>query len=234
VSVNSLMAGRFVHCARAVPEHYFRRGIRTVILQIGAHLAWLNQNDVIGGAVHDAARSRHGIALLVEPQAHIAAMLRAACANLTGAVVEQAAICPHGEEGEVPFYAISAKVGVDGVAIENGKTIHMPHWTSQVASLSRRQTVSSLPSGVHRRRRTNDYVVMTSVRCISIPSLLAAHGLHESQVSILSLDTEGTDADIITSLDLDKCAASLCPDHFYPAPISALHSQSPKSTFAYS
>ena len=120
----------------------------------------------------------------------IAAMLRAACANLSNARVVHAAVCPH-EQRHVPFYAISAKVGVNGTAVENGTTVHMPHWTSQVASLSRNRTVSSLPSGVHRRQRTDEYVVSTSVRCHTVSSLLKAHQLLESRVSVLAIDTEG-------------------------------------------
>ena len=197
-----------------------------MLLQLGAHLAWRDHNDPLGGLIKNPIWQKHSQALLVEPQRHIFNSLqRHVNALRTQAVhVVHAAICEH-EGDNVTFYSVSQRVDpVSGALRYNHRhhsrattttaVVAMPRWTSQVGSLSRETVVRSLPVASLSRtlgRRdesalASELIEETSVRCESPETLLHRHHRDTRNVSALVMDLEGSDADILanpTAIDLE-------------------------------
>ena len=199
------------------------RGATPAMVQVGAHLAWLNANDPFG----DVARAATLRTVLVEPQPHVArrleAEVRARAATRTAApdgagavTVRNCAVCDtaHGASN-VTFYSISPDVdpltGVyrprqrrhrNATAAARGGDDERKEasWTSQLASMSREHILK------HRRWIPNieDYIVETRVPCLTVDALLRAESVAPESVLVLSVDAEGFDADIVLSVDFER------------------------------
>jgi hypothetical protein len=77
-----------------------------VLLQIGAHLAWLNANDAFGPVIHSNIKA---MALLVEPQPHIYQRLAASLGSEARVRVEHAAVCAL-DASNVTFYSLDPSI----------------------------------------------------------------------------------------------------------------------------
>ena len=192
----------FARCIRAASQAAAYGDGPAVLLQIGAHLAWLNRNDPFAAAVSNSSARGRVVAVLVEPQPHIARQLQAASTSLSNVIVEHAAVCAAASDN-ITFFSISPRIdAADGTLFENGTRVRLPHWTSQIASLSRRMVVGSLPPRL--RSRADEFVVPTVVRCHTVTSLLESHRLSERRVVVLSIDAEGFDTAILESIELSR------------------------------
>ena len=67
-------------CIRGVLDLLLaRRAERVAVMQIGAHLAWMNYNDPFGSVVRHTLNRRNAtafLAVVVEPQPHVFQRLR--------------------------------------------------------------------------------------------------------------------------------------------------------------
>jgi hypothetical protein len=174
-----------------------------VLLQIGAHLAWLNANDAFGPVIHSNIKA---MALLVEPQPHIYQRLAASLGSEARVRVEHAAVCAL-DASNVTFYSldpsIDALTGSWRMPTHSGGAMaQLPHWSSQIASLSREHVLRSMPAPL--KLCGSRCIVPVVVRCDSVPTLLARQGIKPASVRAMTIDTEGHDAPIILSLDLSR------------------------------
>jgi hypothetical protein len=100
---------------------------------VGAHLAWMNKNDAFNEIMTNTTNMRNLVALLVEPQPHIAAQLQDASKNMPHMRIEHAAVCA--TPGNVTFYSVTQNVSArTGIVMVNGSAFKLPHWTSQVGA----------------------------------------------------------------------------------------------------
>ncbi len=193
-------------------------GAAPAMVQVGAHLAWLNANDPFG----ELARAASLRTVLVEPQPHVAARLEAevrARAAAAAVTVRNCAVCDAARGGSnVTFYAISPDVDpltgayaprrarrhrdATGAAARGGgdNWREGPNWTSQLASMSREHILK------HRRWIPNveEYIVEMQVPCLTVDALLRAEAIAPERVLVLSVDAEGYDAEIVRSVDFTR------------------------------
>lgn len=114
------------HCMFEYVEAEARKAERTpALVQVGAHLAWLNPNDPFAQRF---ASNAHFRTVLVEPQPLIYQRLAKAAEGVDSVSVLNRAVC--NQTGEVTFYAVD----MGERAVEDTKGVNM---ASQVASLSK-------------------------------------------------------------------------------------------------
>ena len=179
------------------------------MVQVGAHLAWLDVNDPFRRATEAANGSALARTVLVEPQPHIAARLARAVARdarggggggggggeARAVDVLRAAVCA-ADGANVTFYGISPEVDATNGHLRNGRGKLQPY-TSQVASLSREHLLR------HKRRipQIEQYIVEERVPCYTVASVLERYGIRAADAMVLTVDAEGEDAAIIESVD---------------------------------
>ena len=193
-----------VECLLELVQHVASANAgRGVMVQIGAHLAWMNINDPFKQL---AARAQLRT-VLVEPQPNVFAQLKASVVLGSAADhrVINAAVCPASRGGaNVTFYSISPEVNpLDGTLrghVAGGKRRKSgASYTSQIASMSLDHVLK------HKRWIPNleDYIVEIQVPCLSVSELLQTAQVHPSDVLVLSVDAEGYDDTILLSVDFE-------------------------------
>jgi FkbM family methyltransferase len=153
-----------------------------VFVEIGA-------ND---GEAHDHLQShirrRGWRGVMVEPVPYVFERLRANYGDLERVKLENAAIAE--SDGELPFWHLPET--------SEPESRGLPDWYHALGSLSRDAVLANrdLIPGLEEK------LVSTPVRCLTLDSLLARHGL--DRVDLFAVDTEGYDAVVVGQLDLAR------------------------------
>mmetsp|Transcript_15682 Transcript_15682/g.32716 ORF Transcript_15682/g.32716 Transcript_15682/m.32716 type:complete len:356 (-) Transcript_15682:68-1135(-) len=155
------------------------------LVQVGAHLAWLNPNDPFSRRFSSKGTAFKTV--LVEPQPRIYERLVKAAEGVNSVEVVNNAVC--NTTGKVTFYAVDV-----------GDVAHLRLHGSQVASLSRNHILK------HKRwvPDIEERIIEIDVACETVENIVKGQGLlteEHSDVFILSVDAEGFDADILLSVD---------------------------------
>jgi FkbM family methyltransferase len=129
-----------------------------------------------------SANHRHVRALMLEPLPDLFARLATAYRDCPSVTPINMAI--HNTATEMPLYRVAPNAPADKV----------PSWAQGIASFD--------PEHHKRSRIPAEYVVTESVRCITLPALLATHQIQT--LDVLQIDTEGYDAEIISGLDFSQ------------------------------
>lgn len=162
------------------------------LVQVGAHLAWLNPNDPF-----KSFSSEGFTTILVEPQPRIYERLAKAAEGVDSVKVLNNAVC--NTTTQIKFYAVKPDEGEAHVEDSRGSNM-----ASQVASLSREHVLK------HKKwvKDIEDRIIEIDVQCETVETILKREGLltddGHSDVFILSVDAEGFDADILMSVDWVK------------------------------
>ena len=103
-------------CIRGVLDLLLaRRAERVAVMQIGAHLAWMNYNDPFGSVVRHTLNRRNAtafLAVVVEPQPHVFQRLRQSSKQFAASGVvrfENVAVCASGA-ASVDFFLVDPSV----------------------------------------------------------------------------------------------------------------------------
>ena len=198
-------------CIRGVLDLLLaRRAERVAVMQIGAHLAWMNYNDPFGSVVRHTLNRRNAtafLAVVVEPQPHVFQRLRQSSKQFAASGVvrfENVAVCASGA-ASVDFFLVDPSV--DMVSGRDNRTgIRAPRWTSQIASLDRSQVVRKMPRVLRNAANYSEdtYIKRVRVPCASIAELVARHGIASESFGLLSIDTEGHDVKILQASPLHE------------------------------
>ena len=198
-------------CIRGVLDLLLaRRAERVAVMQIGAHLAWMNYNDPFGSVVRHTLNRRNAtafLAVVVEPQPHVFQRLRQSSKQFAASGVvrfENVAVCASGA-ASVDFFLVDPSV--DMVSGRDNRTgIRAPRWTSQIASLDRSQVVRKMPRVLRNAANYSEdtYIKRVRVPCASIAELVARHGIASESFGLLRIDTEGHDVKILQASPLHE------------------------------
>jgi FkbM family methyltransferase len=140
-----------------------------------------------GDEVFDFFKNKHvGFGLLVEPNPNLTDRLLKSYESIDNVVLEECAIVPH----------------------EDIKNVRM-HWTDKHIGVG-----SVFKEHVHKHGYTDDDIEIFDAPAMTINSLFEKYNI--SKLDHLFIDTEGLDADIILSLDLDKYdIKTISYEHFH-------------------
>jgi FkbM family methyltransferase len=134
--------------------------------------------------IHSALLASRWQALLVEPVPYVFDRLRQNLGGLPRVRLANTAVADH--DGEMTFYHLAPADGED-----------LPDWYDAIGSFSRDHVLA------HRRviHDIEDRVVATTVRCMTVASLLKAFDV--DRVDLLVTDTEGYDHEILKQVDFE-------------------------------
>ena len=184
-------------------------GERVAVMQIGAHLAWKNYNDLFRSSILKVlSRPGNGtdfLAVMVEPQPHVFERLRQGSKKFGAqVVVANAAVCAEGSGAATDFFIVDPSIGMtDGIDIRTG--LRTARWTSQIASIDRSQVVKHMPKSLRLAANysEDDYIKRVRVPCHSVADLTSRHGIVSHRFALLSIDAEGHDVRILRSTPLE-------------------------------
>ena len=165
------------------------------MVQVGAHLGNMNPGDPYGRLTLEAKMRT----ILVEPQPHVYGRLvqHIEDQGISRIKVLNAAVCEEAKAGSnVTFYSISPKVDPASGRVEGGRGF--PLWASQIASLNKEHIMKHAPWIPN----VQDYIVEIQVPCTSVRAILENYRIPPSDLLVLSIDAEGYDLKILSSIDL--------------------------------
>ncbi len=166
-----------------------------VIVQIGAYVGDTPNDPLVKCLRTNLTRFPGSRALLVEPVREYFEQLKRNYADLPGAAFENVAIGY--VDGEITFF----RIGVDPA--EHGQ----PEWLTQCGS-TRPDRMDDLwdncasEGDPEIKAFWHAHSVAETVPCLRLETLLERHGI--AHVDLLQIDTEGSDYDILRTLDFSR------------------------------
>lgn len=186
-------------CILAHAKTLALRASNPAMIQIGVHLSFANNNDPFREVILDGTMAH---TVMVEPQPHIAKKLHELILeHAPGRKVDILNRAVGDSDGEVVFYTIDAQVDPLTGCVPGSKKRRCSWMTTQVASMSKEHILK------HARwvPDIEDYIVETKVRLSTVSTIVREMGISaDKDLIILSVDAEGFDAQIISSIDFDQ------------------------------
>lgn len=166
-----------------------------VIVQIGAYVGDTPNDPLVKCLRANLTRFPGSRALLVEPVKDYFERLKENYSDLPGAVFENVAV--GASDGECTFF----RIGVDPT--EHGK----PDWLTQCGSI-RPDRMEELwdncasEGDPEIKAFWHEHSIAETVPCLRLETLLERHGI--THVNFLQIDTEGSDYDILRTIDFSR------------------------------